>query len=51
MLSRRDVAKRAHEAAVVKLLDPFEGRKLEVLDAPPWAAPAHLRHVEADHCF
>ena len=47
-LCGRDVADGLEQAAVVKPLDPFQGRKLDFLQRAPRASSAdHLRFVEA----
>ncbi len=46
----RDVSEFAEEAAVVKLVDPFEGGEFEVIKAPPWALVANqFDLVEPEH--
>jgi len=47
-LGGRNVADRFEQATGAKPVDPFEGRKLDGLEGPPWTAPMdHLGLVEA----
>ena len=48
--SGRNIADRLEEAPVIEPVDPFQGGKLDCLDAPPGAAPAdHLGLEQADN--